>query len=265
MTDTRSHPPLIAVPANTKELEAYHWHGAAETYLQAIVHGVGGIPLIVPYLSDEVDFDALAERIDGVLLTGGRTNVHPSSYGAPPDPRAEPHDPSRDALAFSLARAALRHGLPLFAICRGVQELNVALGGSLYSEVQEIEGRIDHRAPKSESRDERFAIRQDVRIVPGGVLAGILGSGTVRVNSLHRQAIDRLGEGLVVEATALDGTTEAVSVAGAPTFAVGVQWHPEYWVRTDPPSAKLFAAFSAAIKERMAQRAAAITPAQAAE
>lgn len=265
MTDIRENPPLVAVPANTKELEAYHWHGTAETYLQAIVHGIGGIPLIVPYLSNEVDFDALVGRVDGVLLTGGRTNVHPSSYGAPPDPSAEPHDPNRDALAFALARAALRHGVPLFAICRGVQELNVALGGSLHSEVQEIDGRQDHRAPKSENRDERFAIRQDVEIVPGGMLSDILGTGTIRVNSLHRQAIDRLGDGLVVEATAPDGTIEAVRVAGAPTFALGVQWHPEYWVRTDLPSAKLFAAFGAAIRKRMVEHQAAIEPAQAAE
>jgi len=254
MTDIKNKPPLVAVPANSKELEAYHWHGAADTYLQAIVHGVGGIPLIVPHLSDELDFDALVSRLDGVLLTGGRTNVHPETYGAPPDPRAEPHDPKRDALAFALARAALRHGVPLFAICRGVQELNVALGGSLYSEVQEIEGRDDHRAPKSDDRDVRFAIRQDVEIVPGGFLAEVLGAGTIKVNSLHRQAIDRLGEGLVVEATAPDGTVEAVRVAGAPTFALGVQWHPEYWVRTDPPSAKLFAAFADAIRQRMEAR-----------
>jgi len=265
MTDSLNNPPLVALPANTREHEAYHWHGTADTYLQAIVHGIGGIPLIVPRLSDEVDFDALVTRVDGVLLTGGRTNVHPSSYGAEPDPRAEPHDPNRDALAFALARAALRHGVPLFAICRGVQELNVALGGSLYSEVQEIEGRHDHRAPKSEDRDERFAIRQDVHILPNGMLGEIIGAGTIRVNSLHRQAIDRLGEGLVVEATAPDGTIEAVSVAGAPTFALGVQWHPEYWVRTDPPSAKLFAAFGAAIRKRMTERQPAVEPAQAAE
>jgi putative glutamine amidotransferase len=263
MTDTRNNPPLVALPANTKELEAYHWHGTADTYLQAVVHGIGGIPLIVPYLGNEVDFDALVARLDGVLLTGSRTNVHPESYGAATDPRAEPHDPSRDALAFALARAALRHGVPLFAICRGVQELNVALGGTLQSEVQEIEGRHDHRAPKAETRDERFAIRQDVHIVPGGMLAEILGAGTIRVNSLHRQAIDRLGEELVVEATAPDGTIEAVRVAGAATFALGVQWHPEYWVRTDLPSAKLFAAFRAAIRKRMAERQSAAEPAEA--
>lgn len=262
MTVNRSNPPLVAVPANTKELEAYHWHGAADTYLQAIVHGLGGIPLIVPYMGDEIDFEALVTRVDGVLLTGGRTNVHPERYGAEPDPRAEPHDHDRDALAISLARATLRHGVPLFAICRGVQELNVALGGSLHSEVQEIEGRMDHRAPKSDSRDERFAIRQDVHIEPGGQLAEILGAGTIKVNSLHRQAIDRLGEGLIVEATAPDGTVEAVRVAGAATFALGVQWHPEYWVRTDGPSGKLFAAFGAAIRQRMESRGSVLAAAE---
>lgn len=262
MTRNPSNPPIVALPANTKELETYQWHGAAETYLQAIVHGIGGIPLIVPSLGEAVDLDALIERVDGVLLTGGRTNIHPERYGAPADPRAEPHDHRRDELALTLATAALRHGVPLFAICRGVQELNVALGGSLHSEVQELEGRHDHRAPRSDDRDERFAIREEVTIEPDGLLAKILGTGPVRVNSLHRQAIDRLGEGLVVEARALDGTVEAVSVAGAPTFALGVQWHPEYWVRTDGPSGKLFAAFGDAIRDHMAKRGALLAAAE---
>lgn len=254
MTRNPTNPPIVALPANTKELEAYQWHGSAETYLQAVVHGLGGIPLIVPSLGEDIDFDALVTRVDGVLLTGGRTNIHPKRYGAPADARAEPHDHHRDELALTLARAALRHGVPLFAICRGVQELNVALGGSLHSEVQEIEGRDDHRAPQSESRDERFAIRHEVHIAPGGKLAEIVGDGPIAVNSLHRQAIDQLGEGLVVEATAPDGTIEAVRVAGAPTFALGVQWHPEYWVRTDGPSGKLFAAFGEAIRDHMTRR-----------
>ena len=135
-----------------------------------------------------------------------------------------------------------------------MQELNVALGGTLIAEVQEEPGRHDHRAPPSEEPDVRFAIRQEVRLVPGGVLAGILGSDTIRVNSLHRQAIGRLADGLAVEATAPDGTIEAVSVRDAPGFTLGVQWHPEYWVRTDLPSQKLFAAFGEAVRSYRAAR-----------
>lgn len=254
-------PPIVALPADIKDLEGYHWHGAPDTYLRAIATGVGGIPLIVPSLADAIDIDALLNRVDGILLTGSRSNVHPERYGALADPRAEPHDQDRDAMTIPLIKAALQRGLPLFAICRGMQELNVALGGSLFSEVQEIAGRHDHRAPQSELRDERFAIRQDVHIEPDGVLAEILGSGTIKVNSLHRQAIERLGEGLVVEATAADGTIEAVRVADAPTFAVGVQWHPEYWATSDQPSARLFAAFGDAIRRRMARRESALAEA----
>jgi putative glutamine amidotransferase len=141
----------------------------------------------------------------------------------------------------------------MLCICRGMQELNVALGGTLISEVQDLAGRHDHRAPVSDDQTVRFAIRQQVNIEPGGMLAGIVGPGPIQVNSLHRQAVGRLAEGLAVEATAPDGTIEAVRVRDAMSFALGVQWHPEYWVRTDPPSAKIFGAFGNAIRERMAR------------
>lgn len=247
-------PPVIALPADVRDFEGYRWHAAAESYLKAVTIGLAGIPLIVPSLSDAIDIDALLDRVDGILLTGSRSNVHPERYGARANPSSEPYDTARDAMTFPLIKAALQRGVPLFAICRGMQELNVALGGSLHSEVQELAGRSDHRAPASDIQPERFAIRQDVDLEPGGVIAGIVGCGTIRVNSLHRQAIDRLADGLVVEATAPDGTIEAVRVAKAPAFAVGVQWHPEYWVASDEPSAKLFQAFGAAVRERMLRR-----------
>ncbi len=246
--------PLIAVAADAKSIDGYTWHAAVEAYLTAVVHGFGGIPVILPSLGEAIDFDGLLERVDGVLLPGSRSNVHPSRYGEPAHPRAEPHDPRRDAVTMPLIGATLRHGVPLLAICRGMQELNVALGGTLVAEVQEEAGRSDHRAPVSDDQDIRFAIRQDVHIVPGGLLEKILGPGTIRVNSLHRQAVGRLAEGLAVEATAPDGTIEAVRVRDAAGFALGVQWHPEYWVRTDPPSQKLFAAFGDAVRAHMATR-----------
>ena len=247
-------PPVIALPADVRDFEGYRWHAAAESYLKAVTTGLSGIPLIVPSLADAIDIDALLGRVDGILLTGSRSNVHPERYGARAETRSEPYDTARDAMTFPLIKAALQRGVPLFAICRGMQELNVALGGTLHSELQEMEGRSDHRAPVSEAQQERFAIRQDIALEPGGVLAGIVGARRLRVNSLHRQAIDRLGEGLVVEATAPDGTIEAVRVAEAPAFAVGVQWHPEYWVSSDEPSAKLFQAFGEAVRERMLRR-----------
>lgn len=248
-----SSPPIVAVAADVKELDAYRWHAVVETYLNAVLTGAGAIPLVLPSL-DGIDIDAILDRIDGVLLPGSRSNVHPSRYGEPESEKAKPHDPRRDAVTLPLIDATLKRGIPLFAICRGMQELNVAHGGTLTAEVQELEGRSDHRAPVHEDHDVRFAIRQDVEIKPGGVLAGILGPGTMRVNSLHRQAIGRLGDGLDVEATAPDGTIEAISVRNARAFALGVQWHPEYWVTTDEPSQRLFAAFGEAIRARMAAR-----------
>jgi putative glutamine amidotransferase len=264
MADNRTlrTPPLIALPADVRDSDGYRWHAGAESYLKAVTIGLGGIPVIVPSLADAIDIDALLGRVDGILLPGSRSNVNPELYGARADSRSEPYDRARDAMTFPLIKAAIQWGVPLFAICRGMQELNVALGGSLLAEVQELEGRSDHRAPVSDVQQERFAIRQDVDLEPGGLLAGIVGRRHVRVNSLHRQAIDRLGEGLVVEATAPDGTIEALRVADAPAFAVGVQWHPEYWVASDEPSAKLFQAFGEAVRERMRRHETALAPAE---
>lgn len=246
MTRTGLGPPLIVVAADVRQADGYLWHAAAETYLAA-VRAIGAIPLILPSLDETQEFDALFERVDGVLLPGSRSNVHPARYGKVAAAKTEPHDPRRDAVTLPLIAATLRHGVPLFAICRGMQELNVALGGTLIAEVQEEAGRSDHRAPASAEPDTRFAVSHAVTLVPGGLLAGIMGTDSIRVNSLHRQAIGRLAERLAVEATAADGTIEAVTVRDTPGFALGVQWHPEYWVKTDPPSQKLFAAFGAAV------------------
>jgi putative glutamine amidotransferase len=246
--------PIIAVSADVRDIAGYRWHAAPETYLKAIVVGLDGLPLIVPSLPGMVDFPTLLDRVDGVLMTGSRSNVHPSRYGETPSEKTEPYDPDRDAVTLPLIEATLKAGVPLFAICRGMQELNVARGGTLLAEVQEHEGRHDHRAPPGEDQDVRFSIRQDVAVEAGSVLAGILGDGPVRVNSLHRQAVGKLGDKLVVEARAPDGTIEAIRVTGVPGFAIGVQWHPEYWVASDKPSARLFAAFGDAVRTRMADR-----------
>ena len=248
---TRS--PLIVLPADVKDIDLYRWHAAAETYCRAVVAGFGGTPLVLPSLAG-VDVEAVLERVDGVLVPGSRSNVHPARYGAEADPKSEPYDTARDATSFALIAAAIRRGVPLLAICRGMQELNVVFGGTLISELQELPGRDDHRAPVSNDQDERFAIRQEAILDPGGTLAAALSAERIRVNSLHRQGIGRLAERLAIEATAPDGTIEAVRVIDAPGFAIGVQWHPEYWVESDEPSARLFAAFGRAAKARLAAR-----------
>ena len=255
--------PIVAVAADLKEIDppGYRWHAVADTYLRALVEGAGVLPLILPSL-EGIDFDALLDRVDGVLFPGSRSNVEPARYGEAATGKTLPHDPARDAVTLPLIGAALARGVPLFAVCRGMQELNVAAGGSLLAEVQEVPGRIDHRAPVSDDQKVRFSIRQDVDVQPGGILEKILGVGTLRVNSLHRQAVGRLGDNLKVEALAPDGTVEAVSVRNAKSFALGVQWHPEYWVTSDAPSRALFAAFGDAVRARMAARAALLPAAE---
>jgi putative glutamine amidotransferase len=240
--------PLVAVSTDVRLFENYTWHAAPQQYLEAAVAGARVFPVLVPSLGDRLDLDALLASVDGVMITGSKSNVHPSLYGGDASEANGPYDPARDETTLPLIRKAIDRGVPLLAICRGIQELNVALGGTLATEIQEREGALDHRAPQSDSQDERFAIRQRVSIAPGSCLAEVFGSGDIMVNSVHRQGIGRLGERLQVEAVAEDGTVEAVSVRDAPAFAVGVQWHPEYWVGSDEASGRIFRAFGEAAR-----------------
>ena len=253
--------PIVAVPADSRHFDGYDWHAAPNQYVAAAAEGAGVVPLIVPALDTALDIDAVLDRVDGVLITGSRSNVHPSLYGGEETPEHGPFDRARDNVSLALIRGALERGLPLLAICRGIQELNVALGGTLANEIQTLPDRLDHRKPETDIADEAFAVRHPVHVREGSCLADILGAGPVDVNSLHRQAISDLAPGLAVEAVADDGTIEAVSVVGAKGFAVGVQWHPEYWFRTDQASAKIFRAFGEAVRAQMAGEA----PRQAAE
>lgn len=240
--------PLVAVSTDVRQFENYTWHAAPHQYLDAAITAAGVLPVLVPSFGDRLDIDVLLDRVDGVMITGSKSNVHPSLYGAEATEANGPYDEARDSTTFPLIRRAIERGVPLLAICRGIQELNVALGGTLDTEIQDMEGKIDHRAPASDNQDERFAIRQTVRIKPGSCLADVFGAGEIKVNSVHRQAIGRLGGRLQIEAAAEDGTVEAVSVIGAPAFAVGVQWHPEYWAKTDDASGRIFRAFGDAAR-----------------
>lgn len=245
---------LIAIAADTRHFDGYDWHATPNTYLDAAVHIAGVVPLLVPAFKDDVDFDAVLDAVDGVMVTGSKTNVHPSLYGVAPTSAHEPFDEARDATSIPLLQRALERGIPVLAICRGIQELNVALGGTIATEIQELAGRMDHRAVVSDTQAERFKIHQDVSVKHGSCLASIIGAGDVKVNSVHRQAIDRLAPNLAVEATAPDGTIEAVSVITAKAFAVGVQWHPEYWAKSDAPSRKILSAFGEAVRQHRAAR-----------
>ena len=244
--------PLVAVPADVREFQGYQWHCTPDQYVRALANVARVTPVIVPALPD-IDMKAVLRGVDGLLVSGSRTNVHPSLYGADPTPAHEPYDPARDALSLPLIRAAIDCAVPTFCICRGIQELNVAFGGTLATEIQEREGTDDHRMAPSDDADRRFAIRHP--IAAEGTVGSIVGE-SVRVNSLHRQAVERLAPGLRVEARAPDGTIEAVVVEGAPALAIGVQWHPEYWAGTDGPSTALFEAFGDAVRAHAAARTA---------
>jgi putative glutamine amidotransferase len=246
--------PLILVTADVREADRFILHSAIDIYLKALA-GVGATPLILPSLAGDIDLESLLGRIDGVLTTGARSNVHPRHYGDEPTAGHEPYDHDRDATTLDLIRKTIGACVPLLAICRGFQELNVALGGTLDTEIQELEGRADHRAPATDDHDVRFGLAHEVEIEPGSTLAAIVGTKRLAVNSSHRQAVRDLAPGLIAEAFADDGTVEAVRVKDAGAFALGVQWHPEYRAGSDPASRALFTAFRQAATETMTRRA----------
>ncbi|MEM8877150.1 MAG: gamma-glutamyl-gamma-aminobutyrate hydrolase family protein [Pseudomonadota bacterium] len=247
MTDT----PVVLVPTDVREIDLYRWHMTPESYLSALEGVARCMPVLLPSLGNKAEIDAVLDRVDGVLLTGSRSNVHPDRYGVAASAAHEPYDPDRDETTLDLIRKTLSHRKPLLAICRGHQELNVAMGGTLATEIQTLDGRHDHRAKQSDDNDVRFAIDHEIHVEPGSLLHAILGAETVAVNSLHRQAIQHLANGLAVEAVADDGTIEAIRVTETPAFAYGVQWHPEYWAGTDGPSTRIFEAFGKVVRADM--------------
>ena len=236
-------------------------HAASDSYVRCTLGPVGGVPVLLPAAGEALVADILP-RLDGLILTGSRSNVHPDHYEGPAHAEGTPEDPQRDATTLPLIRAAISAGLPLLAICRGFQELNVALGGSLDQRIQDLPGRMDHSTPSDQKLPKvRTGKAHAVRVAPDGVLARIWdGAGLpwrpegVAVNSLHNQGIQRFASRLVAEAWAPDGTIEAVRVEGAPGFVLGVQWHPEYDWDTDVLSRALFEAFGVAAAEWSARR-----------
>jgi putative glutamine amidotransferase len=221
-------------------------HQANDEYIIAIRDGAGALPLLIPSTDTPLDIAAVLGAVDGLLFTGSPSNVAPSHYGATARPGTE-LDERRDATTLPLLRAASASATPLLAICRGFQELNVALGGSLHQHVHEIPGRLDHREPKDVPLEVEYGPAHAIAIAPGGLLARLSGLTEAKVNSLHHQGIDRLAPSLSVEATAPDGQIEAVSLVGAKAFLLGVQWHPEWQFARDPLSRAIFAGFGAAL------------------
>lgn len=239
-----SSKPVVLVPACNRQYGKHPFHIAGKKYIDA-VRLAGCQPLVVPTAQPE-EFDALIDLADGILLTGSPSNVDPSHFDEDVHDPSLLLDPDRDAWTLPLIPRALERGLPFFAICRGAQETNVALGGSLHQAVHEIDGHLDHRDPSDEPVDVQYAPAHPIDVVPGGMLARLLGSQRVQVNSLHGQAVKRLADGLAVEARAPDGVIEAFSKPGAPGFNLAVQWHPEWQAASNPVSMRLLRAFGEA-------------------
>lgn len=248
-----SHP-LIGVPACRRRLEPHEFHVVGHKYLRALVDAAEVQPLIIPALGEELDLHALLDRLDGLLLTGSPSNVEPGRYSGEASAPGTLHDPGRDATTLPLIRHAIEAGVPVLAICRGMQELNVAYGGTLHQHVHDQPGLHDHREDKQQPLDAQYAPAHEVRLLPGGILRRIADAERVKVNSLHGQGIDRLGAGLVAEAVADDGLVEGVRVEPAPAFALGVQWHPEWRVMEVPFRRAIFRVFGDAARARAGDR-----------
>jgi putative glutamine amidotransferase len=246
--------PVVGVIGNAYRIEdRFATQLVGERNLRAVAEVSGALPLMFAGSPDITDIGALLDAVDGVVLTGARANVHPTRFRTEPDPRHEPYDLHRDDLALALSEACVERGIPLFGICRGLQEMNVAFGGSLHPEIRELPGRMNHRMPRLETGeihpdpDVVFADRHDVSLVPGGAFARLFGCETIRVNSLHGQGILEPGGRVVVEGVAEDGTIEAIRIADASGFALGVQWHAEYDPQHNPINRALFQAFGEAL------------------
>jgi putative glutamine amidotransferase len=239
--------PIIGVSCCTRMMGDHATHWVSEKYILAVSDAAGGLPLLVPALGARIALDAMIAQLDGLLLTGSRSNVEPHHYGGAPSAPDTPHDAQRDAMTLPLIRAAVAADLPILALCRGIQELNVALGGTLHQRVHEVAGRFDHRAREGDLARRYAHDAHPVALTPGGLFERLASAPALAVNSLHGQGIDRLATGLVVEAVAPDGQIEAVRHEGG-RFIVGVQWHPEYRFAEQPFSRALFAAFGAACR-----------------
>ncbi len=251
----RIRKPLIGISCCTRQYGTFGMpnHGASDTYVRAVDDVVGGVPILLPANGTKADVDALIDRLDGIILTGSRSNVHPDLYGGPPHAEGTWEDPKRDAYTMPLIRAALDAGVPLLAICRGFQELNVALGGTLHQRLQDLPDRMDHSTPMQPCARIRQGKAHGLRVAAGSWLHRVAGATEIAVNSLHNQGIDQIAPGLVAEGTAPDGTIEAVRVVSTckgPVhgFAIGVQWHPEYDFETDPVSRRIFTEFGDAVR-----------------
>ena len=241
--------PVIGIPADRRQLDPHPFHMVGEKYITAIRDAADAVPFLIPALGDSLDLDAVLDHVDGLLLTGSPSDVEPHHYDGEASEPGSLHDPHRDATTLPLAEKAMAAGVPLFAVCRGFQELNVVLGGSLHQKVHEVSGYHNHVEDSEAALEVQYGPSHPVTLPEGGLLRELAGTATVEVNSLHRQGIARLAEGVTIEAVADDGLIEGFRVDGARAFALAVQWHPEWQVTENPFSLAIFKAFGDACRE----------------
>jgi putative glutamine amidotransferase len=246
--------PLIGISADRRMVGAHPFHMVGEKYARAVLDASDAAPVMIPALAEELRFDELLQRLDGLVFTGSPSNVEPHLYQGAPSAPGTLHDPARDATTLPLIRKAVEAGVPVFGICRGFQEMNVAFGGTLHQNLHEIPGYLDHRDDTTQPLEVQYGPAHEVTLEPGGLLRSLAERDRIEVNSLHHQGIDQLGAELAVEARAPDGVIEAFRVRKAQRFAVAVQWHPEWRVMGNPFSRALFAAFGQASRERAQTR-----------
>lgn len=249
-----SRKPVVALVADRKMLGAHPFHCVGHKYIDAVVGGAGCHAILLPAFGDRIDLAQTLEMVDGILLTGSVSMVEPRHYGGPLLPDGQTLDIDRDATTLPLIREAVRLGVPLFAICRGFQEMNVVYGGSLLQKVHETPGMMDHREDGAAELEIQYGPAHEVRFPEGGLIERLTGLRESRVNSIHNQGVGRLGEGLVAEAIAPDGLVEAFSVRDARSFTLATQWHPEWKYADNPLSTALFAAFGEACRRHQAAR-----------
>ncbi len=250
-----SRKPIIGLASDQRLIAPHGYHCVGDKYVRAVVQAAGGIPLLLPADAQHFVPPELLDTLDGLVLPGAYTNIDPGRYRGGPAHPDLPLDPTRDEVDLGLIPAVLEMEVPLFAICRGFQALNVALGGSIHQKVHEVAGLMDHRENKEDPLEVQYAVSHLVMLEPTGMLAGLVEEREQMVNSVHGQGVDRLAEGLIVEARAPDGLIEAVRVAGARGFALGVQWHPEWQPDRHPFYSAMWTAFGAACRERARRRA----------
>lgn len=248
--------PVVAVSTCVKDIGGFDYFCVNDKYVHSLTRASGVVPVLVPPIGDELGIDEIMDMCDGLYLTGSVSNVEPHHYGGSPSEIGTLHDPMRDATTLPLIRSAIERAVPLFAICRGYQEVNVALGGTLHQKVHQVKGMMDHREDRTKEPDVYYGLAHDVELTKGGKLHAIAGKDRIKVNSLHGQGVDVLSSELEVEAIAPDGLIEAFHVKKAKAFAIGVQWHPEWKVMENEFSHALFRSFGDACRERANKRSA---------